>query len=228
MASPSHTLTSANSLDDLQPVSECTVRFANQKLGCVQSFEKRVPSTEQECQQICEEYTTKCRAYQFDTLMSQCELFDVDQHGQHPNLDDTLDGSYRHKRYASKNPFDEFLRDPLRMISSDSQTVYCEPALVPNIGTNYVQTDYNCRMASIQAQPPPAPTFQAKSVPNSMARMSNQMLGPDCAEGSSARIQLIDGIELVQAKPVLTVQLDSPDACLHICRLNTVYLKYKF
>lgn len=82
MASPSHTLASSNSLDELQPVSDCTLKFGNQKLSCVQPFEKRMPSTEQECQQICEDYTSKCRGYQFDTLMSQCELFDVDQNGR--------------------------------------------------------------------------------------------------------------------------------------------------
>jgi hypothetical protein len=52
--------------------------------------------------------------------------------------------------------------------------------------------------------------------------MSIPIVTPDCADGANARIQLIDGVELVQAKPVLTVQLDSPDACLHICRLNAV------
>lgn len=49
---------------------------------------------------------------------------------------------------------------------------------------------------------------------------------PDCPESSPARIQLIDGIEVVQAKPIVTVQLDSPDACLHICRLNTVTVEH--
>jgi hypothetical protein len=45
---------------------------------------------------------------------------------------------------------------------------------------------------------------------------------PDCPDRAQARIQLIDGIEISQDTPVLKVQLDSPDACLHICRLNAV------
>lgn len=151
MASPSHTFTSSNSVDQLQPVSDCVLRYSNQKLGCVQPFERRAPSTEHECQQICDEYTTKCRGYQFDSMLNQCELFDVDQYGRprpgqfaaaddamYPKgklfnvnfkeiyggfmllnciyLDENMDTSYRHKRFT-KNPFDEFLRDPLKMMS---------------------------------------------------------------------------------------------------------------
>lgn len=80
-------------------------------------------------------------------------------------------------------------------------------------------------------QPPPAPpTYVDKPVPTSLGRLSQQPMAAipvdllDCQDGAQARIQLIDGIELIQAKPVVTVQLDSPDACLHICRLNAVIL----
>lgn len=94
MASPSHTITASNSVDELQPVSDCVLRYSNQKLGCVQAFERRAPTSEQECQQMCDEYTSKCLGYQFDSLTNQCELFDVDQNGRPRSISAADDALY--------------------------------------------------------------------------------------------------------------------------------------
>ena len=43
---------------------------------------------------------------------------------------------------------------------------------------------------------------------------------PYCPDGIAARIQVVDGIELANAAEALVVQLDAPDACLHVCQMN--------
>ncbi|KAI6207199.1 hypothetical protein M3Y99_01862100 [Aphelenchoides fujianensis] len=222
MASPSHTLV-ANSVDGdgLQQLSDCSQRFENQKLTC---------------QQLCDQYATRCRGFQFDSLAGMCEVFDVDrmtaQRGPYAQddqmeKDDQFDSTYkqRHRRYTSKNPFDEYLRDPLRMFSSsDSPGQYCEPSLLSALGVTYVQTDPGCRTAlnptaasSYVGAVEPLPSVDRLPPTNKLAAG----VGPVQLSPPPATQTLIDGIEVNrETKPLLGVQLDSPDACLHICQLN--------
>lgn len=46
---------------------------------------------------------------------------------------------------------------------------------------------------------------------------------PDCRDGGRARIQLIDGIALLnEKKPVAKIQVDSAQVCLLLCQNNAV------
>lgn len=54
---------------------------------------------------------------------------------------------------------------------------------------------------------------------NTLAVASSQA---DCPDGSKARIQLIDGISLVEERPIANIQLNSADICLQVCWQNAV------
>ncbi|KAI6173124.1 hypothetical protein M3Y98_01048500 [Aphelenchoides besseyi] len=264
-ASPSHTFV-ANSMDGrLQQISECAQRFENQKLSCVQPFDRRSPSSEYDCQQLCEQSQSRCRGYQFDMLTNSCEVFDMDRNsGQRGQLaaDEMLDqGLYC--TYIKKKDIDAihpkthlttiyeihyecFRKLKLQALKSynfrnnDLPGMYCEPSLLSALGTTYVQVDPNCRSSNSALNPTAANTYigavepmpnpdRLPSITKTSTSVNNgpiQMLPPVnptifCPDAAPARVQLIDGIEVNQeTKPLLGIQLDSPDACLHICQLN--------
>ncbi|KAI6204981.1 hypothetical protein M3Y94_00740200 [Aphelenchoides besseyi] len=256
-ASPSHTFV-ANSVDGgLQQISECAQRFENQKLSCVQPFDRRSPSSEYDCQQLCEQSQSRCRGYQFDMLTNSCEVFDMDRNsGQRGQLaaDETLDQekdivAIRPKTHSTsiyEIHYECFRKLKLKAFKSykfrnnDLPGMYCEPSLLSALGTTYVQVDPNCRSSNSALNPTAANTYigavepmpnpdRLPSITKTSTNVNNgpiQMLPPlnptiFCPDGAPARVQLIDGIEVNQeTKPLLGVQLDSPDACLHICQLN--------
>lgn len=84
MASDTHTYVSGNSIDPLDDTStrhhdsgECVrQRLENQRIECAASVERRLPTSEGDCQRLCLESALKCRAFQFDSIGMACDLFD--------------------------------------------------------------------------------------------------------------------------------------------------------
>jgi len=122
MASDTHTYVSGNSIDAAlderhQDRGECVrQRLENQRIECAVSVERRMPTTESDCQRFCLESALKCRAFQFDSLGMACDLFDepiatqlfaatlaahdspADPFGGSDDVTSAYDADYRRKR----------------------------------------------------------------------------------------------------------------------------------
>ncbi|KAI1716273.1 PAN domain-containing protein [Ditylenchus destructor] len=156
----------------------------------------------------------------------------------------------RHKRFAPTNgiPLDSVPPNHKAMASSpigipqgpiplphlSSSVEKCEPAIIPSNGKILVVLDPDCGKSGLFSSSPMLPTLIGGGMePFTSAnphRMPAGIAGantaevipeiPDCPDGSRARIQLIDGISLVEERPVANIQLGSADVCLHVCRSN--------
>ena len=114
---------------------------------------------------------------------------------------------------------------------------YCEPEVVPAIGTNFYVPKLECTPSS-QLSPTesllepfaprtPAsfshPRFQVPMLPGQPGSVSVIPEMPDCRDGGRARIQLIDGISIsLEKTPVAKIQVDSANVCLLLCQNNAV------
>lgn len=84
MASNSHifadkNLDTDNFIDyNSDKLSTCKRRFADHRLQCAYPFDRRVPITETECEQLCvKNLLSLCQSYQFDSIGKVCELYDI-------------------------------------------------------------------------------------------------------------------------------------------------------
>ncbi|KAI1724488.1 hypothetical protein Ddc_05728 [Ditylenchus destructor] len=156
----------------------------------------------------------------------------------------------RHKRFAPTNgiPLDGVPSNRKAMASSpigipqgpiplphlSSSVEKCEPAIIPSNGKIFVVLDPDCGKSGLFSPSPMLPTLLGGGMEPFTSAIPHRMPGgiagantaevipeiPDCPDGSRARIQLIDGISLVEERPVANIQLGSADVCLHVCRSN--------
>uniref|UniRef100_A0A914YNW1 Apple domain-containing protein n=1 Tax=Panagrolaimus superbus TaxID=310955 RepID=A0A914YNW1_9BILA len=192
-------------------------------------MERRLVSSQEECQRLCFEHILKCQSFEFNTITTQCDLYDVPapegvlalaRSSKLPfSVDDPIDdkkkdiSEYSYKLRA-KRQID--LQDPLKLPQFPN---YCEPEVVPAIGTNFMIPKFECAPSS-QLSPTESLLEPFSSSSNSRTRFHVPTSGqnaisiipdmPDCRDGGRARIQLIDGITLLmEKKPVAKIQVDS-------------------
>ncbi|KAE9415361.1 hypothetical protein Angca_006838, partial [Angiostrongylus cantonensis] len=180
-------------------------------------IERSLPSLSQ-CQELCLS-TPLCRNAQYDLYRSLCELFKT------PAL---LASGWNRTHGLETTSYREE-----QSIERLGPKYKCAPALQPSIGTVYLvlredcyeeskQTTYTRNMAPRQLdsaeekiQPPPRDPFSSFAV-------EVLPIVPDCPLGEKARVQIIDGVEVVSvsATPV-SFNVESPRKCVHACLTST-------
>ncbi|CAD5230105.1 unnamed protein product [Bursaphelenchus okinawaensis] len=185
--------------------------------------------------------TSGCDVFHVDNQNSQPRnpFNDREQGFRHKRYNEITKTTVGHVKRIFKRAatnFDDIFRDSLRTLpNGESVTSYCSPSLVSSPGYTYTLVDEDCKLSIKEGLIHGAhdefvgaiESFNSEN--GALKTPSHRNPGPvqvvipetpDCADGNKARVQLIEGIKLIDAVAVTTVQLDNPEMCLQVCRMN--------
>ncbi|CAJ0610170.1 unnamed protein product [Cylicocyclus nassatus] len=197
----------------------CFASHKNVRVTCVKPAENRTLSSVNECEEFCLTLPKVCRTAQFDAGGKTCEIFSS------PPLIGLAPIQSGRRHY--------------RDVQSHYTIEKCAPALQPSVGSIYLIPKEECFGKSEKPNDSNSPVIgnvipseeksfggefglQLKPPRNPLSAIPVEILPivPDCPIGEKARVQVIDGVEVVSSASV-TFTTNTPETCVHACMTSS-------